>query len=259
MLDAHVHIEKGDYTIQWITEFVNVALKRGLSEIYLLEHSHRFKEFKDIYKNFAQYNDYQKSWLDKKLKLSLDDYKGLILKVKSEKFPIKIKFGLEVCYEEGMEENISNILQGFNWDFVTGSVHWVDGWGFDHKKEHWNTVDVDKAYKRYYEIMKSLIRSQLFNIVAHPDSIKCFGFNPSSSLNHIYIEIAELLKEHNVGAEQNSGLHYRFGHMDLGMNKEMYDIFKSKNVQIYTASDAHYPEDTGRFIYELNEREKHAK
>lgn len=253
MIDTHIHIEKGDYSIEWVKEFVNVALNRGLTEIYLLEHSHRFKEFMGIYKNFIRYNDYQKSWLDRKFKLSLEDYKNFILKVKKEKFPIKIKFGLEICYEEGTEEIIKNTLENFQWDFITGSVHWVDGWGFDHKKEHWVTIDVDRVYKRYYEIMKNLIKSQLFNIVAHPDSIKCFGYNPSFDLTETYFEIADLVNKYNMSAEHNSGLYYRYGHEELGLNRKMHDIFKSKNVHICTASDAHKPEDTGKYIRELNQ------
>lgn len=253
MIDTHIHIEKGNYTVEWINEFIHVALDRGLTEIYLLEHSHRFKEFKDIYKGIIQYNDYQKNWLDRKMKLSLDDYKNFILDIRRLEFPIKIKFGLEVCYVEGMEQITKNVLDNFQWDFITGSVHWIDGWGFDHKKEHWVGIDVDKAYKRYYEITENLIKSQLFNIVAHPDSIKCFGYNPSFDLVETYSKIADLLNKYNVSAEQNSGLYYRYEHGDLGMNKTMYYIFKSKNVHICTASDAHKPEDIGKCIKELHE------
>lgn len=45
MIDGHVHIERGNYTLDWINEFVKYALERGISEIYFLEHSYRFKEF----------------------------------------------------------------------------------------------------------------------------------------------------------------------------------------------------------------------
>lgn len=253
MIDTHIHIERGNYSLEWINEFVEVALSRGLSEIYLLEHSHRFKEFKKVYDNIGNYNDFQKSWLNRKMKISLNDYKNFILDMNKNKFPIKIKFGLEVCFIEGTEEIVKNILHDFKWDFVTGSVHWIDGWGFDHKKEHWFDIDVNKAYIRYYKIMKNLIKSKLFNIVAHPDSVKCFGYHPSYDLEQTYYEIADLLNNYNVIAEQNSGLYYRYNHEDLGMNRKMYDIFKSKNVCLCTGSDAHRPEDTGKYIKELNE------
>ena len=39
MIDAHVHLEKGDYSVEWIEQFVAYAIKRNIDEIYFLEHS----------------------------------------------------------------------------------------------------------------------------------------------------------------------------------------------------------------------------
>lgn len=253
MIDGHVHIERGPYTIDWINEFVRYGLERGLSQICFLEHSHRFIEFKDIYTDIAGYNEFQRSWFENKMKLQIEEYKNLILEARNREFPLKINFGLEVCYVEGTEDIVRNALDGFRWDFVTGSVHWIDNWGFDHKKEFWDGKDVDKVYARYYDTMKKLIRSELFNNVAHPDSIKCFGHYPSFDLAETYIEIADLLNKHNMQVEQSAGLYMNYGYNQLGMSKTMYDILKSKSVRILTASDAHRPEDTGRYIKELYE------
>ena len=49
MRDVHIHIERGNYTKEWIDRFVEQAMNMGLEEIYLLEHSHRFKEFAPMY------------------------------------------------------------------------------------------------------------------------------------------------------------------------------------------------------------------
>lgn len=251
LIDAHVHIEKGSYTVEWVNEFVRAAIGRGLTAIHLLEHSHRFREFSGIYEDVVKHDDYQKNWLDRKMKLSLDDYKDFVSDMRKREFPVKIRFGLEVCYVEGKEQITKEALDDFDWDFVTGSVHWIDGWGFDHKKKDWSGIDVDRAYGRYYGIMKNLVKSDLFDTVAHPDSIKCFGYNASFDLRETYREIADLLNEFGMSAEQNSGLHYRYGHEDLGMNEAMYGVFKERKVRICTASDAHKPEDTGKYIKEL--------
>ncbi|HBR31007.1 MAG TPA: hypothetical protein DD733_02875 [Clostridiales bacterium] len=45
MIDAHIHLERGPYTLQWINEFVKTAVSRGIDEIWLLEHCYRFSEF----------------------------------------------------------------------------------------------------------------------------------------------------------------------------------------------------------------------
>ena len=39
MVDAHVHLEKGSYCIEWIQEFIQYALSRNINEIYFLEHT----------------------------------------------------------------------------------------------------------------------------------------------------------------------------------------------------------------------------
>lgn len=49
MIDAHVHLEKGDYSVEWINKFVGYAVKRNIDEVYFLEHTHIFKECRNLY------------------------------------------------------------------------------------------------------------------------------------------------------------------------------------------------------------------
>lgn len=254
MIDCHIHLERGNYTVEWLNKFVETAVHRGIDEIYLLEHSHRFREFSSMYESIADYSSYQKEWFERKRNayLSIKDYILFIEQAKQITYPIKLKFGLEVCYFEGYEHLINEILHSYPFDFATGSVHWVDGFGFDHKKELWDNIDVDKLYVRYYEIMERLIESDLFTGVAHPDSIKAFGHKPSFNLAGIYGKIAELLNKHNMYAEQSGGLHLNYSSKcELGMNEAMLKVFTHKGVCILTASDAHKPEDVGANIIEL--------
>lgn len=30
MIDAHVHLEKGDYSVEWIEQFIEYAVKRNI-------------------------------------------------------------------------------------------------------------------------------------------------------------------------------------------------------------------------------------
>lgn len=254
IMDCHIHLERGPYTIEWLNEFVKTAVNRGLDEIYLLEHSHRYNEFVPMYQSVCDYSDYQREWFQRKNKgnLSIKDYTSFIEHAKQKTYPIKVKFGLEVCYFEGYEQLIHEVLDSYPFDFATGSVHWVDGFGFDHKKELWNTIDVDKTYIRYYEIMQKLIESDLFTGVAHPDSIKAFGHKLSYDLADTYSKLADLLCKHHMYAEQSGGLHLNYSSdCELGMNATMLKIFADKGVKILTASDAHSPQNVGANIMEL--------
>jgi histidinol-phosphatase (PHP family) len=253
MIDAHVHIERGPYKIEWVEQFVRQAVERGVQTLYLLEHSHRFIEFSSLYSEVVNYNSYQRDWLNSKMQVSLDEYQNLIKRVRDYKWPIDLRFGLEICYIKGKEQLIYDTTKYFDWDFLTGSVHWLDGWGFDHRAEFWEGQDKDEIYSTYYSTMTNLIKSGLFNILAHPDSIKCFGHNSSKDLSDIYKAIALLLKTFGMQVEQSAGLFLNYNHHELGMNKRLLHILKDNEVNIITATDAHKPEDVGAYLPDLQQ------
>ena len=76
--DLHIHIERGEYSRQWIEKFINQAVKMNIGEINLLEHSVRIKEFHPTFKEAREYSLYQKRWVEGKREQahSLDEYKA---------------------------------------------------------------------------------------------------------------------------------------------------------------------------------------
>lgn len=252
LIDAHIHIERGPYNKEWIQQFVKKAIEVGLDEICLLEHSHRFIEFKPMYFSVSEYSDYQKNWIQGKNRISIKEYTSLINDMRHYQFPIKIRWGLEVCYFPDSEKLISDLINSYNFDFITGSIHWVNGFGFDHKSELWNGIDVNELYKNYYDLMLLLIKSGLFTGVAHPDSIKCFNYFPSYNLLPTYERLALALRNTDMYVEQSGGLALNYGYMETGMNKNMLNVFQKSGVKICTASDAHRPGDVGANIIKMS-------
>ena len=75
MIDGHIHIERGDYTVEWIQQFVDKAVEMKLDEIWLLEHCYRFAEFLPMYDAVCAYSDYINKWFHRKAGvLNLDDF-----------------------------------------------------------------------------------------------------------------------------------------------------------------------------------------
>ncbi|MPN13274.1 hypothetical protein SDC9_160595 [bioreactor metagenome] len=138
-------------------------------------------------------------------------------------------------------------------NFLVGSVHFIDNFAFDHKAEHWNGMDVDRLYRRYFEISVDLAKSGIYNGIAHPDCIKLFGHKPSFSLLPYYEELGKALAVNNMYAEQSSGIKRRVN-AEIGMNSDMLNAMKWHGVKIVTASDAHCPEDVGLYLYEAKEK-----
>ena len=186
MKDVHIHIERGPYTKEWIDTFVKQAVEMGLDEIYLLEHSHRFQEFSPMYAGIRSYSEYQNSWYEKRTGCTIKQYTDLIAEMRQYTFPIQIKWGLEVCSFPDYENLISDFITSFPFDFATGSIHWVNGFDFDHRAEFWKDINVELLYNQYYDSMLALVNSGLFTGLAHPDSIKCFHFFHAGDLTPKY-------------------------------------------------------------------------
>ena len=257
MRDVHVHFLHGNpvgYNIDFFEGFIKHAQKVGLDEIYLLEHTDHFTEFEKVYEPIKSYNEFQKNWIAKRMNGSIGEYISFINKVKNNSYPVKVKFGLEVCYIPETADILSDLLKNYEFDFLTGSVHWIDGWGFDHpgQKELWRSKNIDETYKRYYEIMFRLCESGLFSGLAHPDSIKCFGYIPAIDLTDYYEKLAALLNKHGMYTENSGGLRLNYSsNIELGLNSQLLSILRKNNVHIETASDAHQQSDVGANILEL--------
>lgn len=246
MKDLHIHIERGPYTVEWIERFIDKAVQMELEEICLLEHSIRFKDFHPTFKEASEYNLYQKKWFNAKAKTaqSLDDFKRLAAEIRGREYPVKISFGLEICYFEQHKDYISDITDDGFFDYLLGSVHWVDNWTFNQRKYQWLGKSTDYIYKRYFELENSLVESGIFDIIAHPDLITCHDLYPGFDLSDTYRELCENIKAHNMCLEMNTS-------KGLGINKQFFDIAGSVGVDFSTGSDAHRAEDVGRKIKEV--------
>ncbi len=255
MTDVHVHMERGPYTIEWIAEFVAYAKSNGINELHLLDHSYLFREFLPMYNGVRQKSDYIDKWLRRKAGVHvLDEYFRLIEAARACDFGLKIKFGIEICYLPDHIRHVEQLIKDTPLDFIVGSVHFIDNFAFDHKPEHWNGLDVDHLYRRFFEISVDLAETGIFNGLAHPDSVKLFGHTPSFALDTYYDSLAFALAKSNMYAEQNRGISRRTN-APSGMNHALYTAMKRYNVRIQTASDAHIPEDVGagiKYFYDNN-------
>lgn len=253
--DGHIHLENGPLSVDYAMRFVEAAINVNMQEIQILDHTHRFLEFAPMYEHLKLASPKQREWLEKKKLEPLSTFDQLIHDMKQKNLPITVRWGLEVCYDPTQKAFIKNVLSQHNYDFVIGSIHSIDGKLYDmpfSKQILWDVEDVDHIYKRYYEIMEDMIASDLFTQIGHPDQLKLFHNEPMYDLTPTYHRIAKLAKEHDVYMENNTGIHYRYGHEDVGTNPLFLNILKQYGVKIMTASDAHVSEHVGQCIAQIS-------
>lgn len=253
MIDGHTHLEKGPLSKEYVLEFVKEAINKGIDDLQVLDHSHRFKEFEPMYKSMKTI-DSQTDWLNHDFRNSLSEYLDLIREVKELSLPIKVSFGLEVCYRRKDEEFLRDLLKNYHFDFLVGSVHSLFDIAYDSSwsvEYLWNKYSTDLIYKEYFKESYSLIESNLFSQIGHPDTIKMFNYYPSFDATPYYDKLAKLANIHNVKIENNTGCYYRYNHKDKGLNEKVLKVFKDNNCKMITVSDAHRPEDVGNYIKDI--------
>lgn len=251
--DYHMHFEYGSYDLNWVQGFFDSAKARGIEEIGISEHSHGFVEFKDLYDEELILDDsivgnYQKKWLQKnKFKYSLDDYFTFMDDLKAKGYPVQT--GIEICNFKN-QTKVKEIIRQYEFDYVIGSVHFLKGWGYDFSdiKEEWNRHRLADIYDWYAEEIEGLCQGGLYDILGHPFNIRLFKFLPDFDVTPVLERVAKALKAANMAIDINTGTLYRYPIAEISPYPDFLKIAKAYELPIITSSDAHQPEDCGRYI-----------
>ena len=143
-----------------------------------------------------------------------------------------VKLGLEVDYVGARQDELAVLLEPYPWDYLLGSVHWIDGQAVDQQPGLWAEASVDEVWKRYFGALAELASSGHVDVLAHPDLAKIFGLRPDRVeypvLDGVALEIS------------TAGLRKPVG--------ELYPAapMLASRPPITLASDAHVPADVGR-------------
>ena len=194
---------------------------------------------------------------DQKYRMKMDDieyYYTEILRLK-EKYrnDIEIKYGYEVDYLPNFHEE--SILCDKNIDYLIGSVHFLDSWGFDNPEfiGEYEKRDINQVHEEYYKTINAMAKSELFDIVGHLDLIKVFKFFPTKDMSeHIY-EALKAIKNSGMVIEVNfAGMRKPIGQQYPSL--DILELAFELDIPITFGSDAHSVEQIGlnrEKVYEL--------
>ncbi len=238
IVDYHMHLrdERNDiaHRAQAVEPFVEHAVEQGVDEIGFTEHVYYFASTRELWTREYQIE---------RCVYDLDAYVDAILEAKKRGLPVKL--GLEVDWFPPANERLAELLAPYPWDYLLGSVHWIDGESVDSTPDRgaWVRWSPAEVWRRYAEELAKAARSGLFDVLSHPDLAKIFGTRGDDER---YAEIAAAVDEADITLEiSTAGLRKPVG--------ELYPderLLRASRAPVTLASDAHEPQTVG---YEIQQ------
>ncbi len=210
------------------------AIEIGLDEIGFSEH----KDF-DPQESAVGYFDYAL-------------YRNEIERAREEfGCALNIRLGVEIDYQRWFENEIRDFLAIHAFDFVIGSVHYVDGQMLM-TPEYNAGKTVEEAYQLYFDAVADSVRSGLIDIVGHLEyanrrGVPAFGpYNPTPYRDQVAGLFGEMVRC-GVALEINTaGLRQGVGHTyPCSAHVQLYASLGGKLLSV--GSDSHDPHDLGAF------------
>ncbi len=180
-----------------------------------------------------------------------DCYREMIRSVSGGE-PPRVLMGIEADYYDGCLSFLRDWLPRQPLDFVLGSVHYLNNWGFDNPDERavWDSVDVKATWRTYFQLIRELAKTRLFDAVAHLDLPKKFGYRPPDAA---LIEMAKPALDEIAAAGMaieinSSGLRRPVG--EIYPSLMLLEMAREREIPICFGSDAHRPEEVGYMFEE---------
>jgi len=237
LINTHTHTFLSGHGEGTVAEVVSAAVQEGLSTLAITEHYPLSKAFDPNNKVSMPFD-------------SLDNYCNDIRAAQAVHPELEVLLGCELDWLGDDEDRQLSNASFTRFDIVLGSVHLIDGWAFDAPSSHegWKKRGADYVWKRYFDIWcEAVLSDKPFTVMSHPDLPKKFGYYPSFSLDDLYSQAAEAIRNSGRMVEVNTS----------GANlacKEMYpakallrEFFKA-GIPCTVGTDAHHPKNVATGI-----------
>lgn len=174
----------------------------------------------------------------------LGDYVLQIRAAAAETKDLKVRLGIEADYFPETVEDLRGRLAPFPFDFVIGSVHYVDRFPIDEKSAHWDALSQDERnemWRQYWLRVRGLAESRVFDFLAHPDLPKKFGHRPTIDLTAEITDALDALEAADMAIEINTAgwsLPAQEAYPTLSFLREAH----RRGIPLLINADAHFPE-----------------
>ncbi|HET7638134.1 MAG TPA: PHP domain-containing protein [Ktedonobacteraceae bacterium] len=184
--DFHSHVSRSS-----AREMVLSAQQKGLHVLGLSEHIFQMVEARSTLEHMQ---------LEGPL-LTFSEYIAAV-RAAGQDASVTLRLGLEVDFIPGKNEQIQAFLRDYDWDFLIGSVHEVNGLQIENKRK-WDREEGEALWLRYMALLRAAVSSGYFSLVSHPVRMRVANAWLPHNLDQELEQLAAEAARCNVALEVN--------------------------------------------------------
>lgn len=229
--DYHTHHRRCGHASGELRDVVEAALERNLAAIGLSDHAPML---------FLQGDHPQPGTA-----MAKSEFPGYVREMHDLKREyaqrVRVNVGVEADYVPGFVDAYRALLDGGDFDYVIGSVHFIDGWHLFQERRPEGATRED-LWDRALVLTREAAETGLFSMLGHLDVLKTKGHLPMQWDTPTLHETLDAVKDANVAIELNTS----------GWRKRAAECFPSlgiltlaakRGIPVVLGSDAHRPQD----------------
>ncbi|MDI6795618.1 MAG: histidinol-phosphatase [Desulfatibacillaceae bacterium] len=232
LADYHVHTRLCNHATGSMGEFVEQACALGLEEMAFLDHLTLTPGGQRLSMSPHELGLYHLA-----ARRLARQYQGRI----------RVRIGIEIDYFPQAMGLAKELSSRFDFDVLTASVHFVDGWNMVSHKTQASSPFADPCImaESYLNALEGLLEDPFFDVIGHLDIFKKFSGKAAQIPRQRMECIIKKIADAGLCVEINtSGLSH--GAAEIYPSEEWIKALAKAGVGVTLGSDAHAPKDVGR-------------
>jgi histidinol-phosphatase (PHP family) len=234
--DLHTHHDRCGHATGKIRDYIEAAIQNGLQVIGISDHSpHFYKDEEHAYPGIAM------------AKSEFSHYVSEVLQLKEiYKDKIEVLLGVESDFFTDHKDLYRNIYRSYPFDYIIGSVHYVNGVNIFNKSRWDGLTELDclREKEMYYDLIQQSACSGMFDVLGHIDAMKGFFPQFSNIPTDVVDQTLKVIAKAQVAIEINTS----------GKNKDCGGWYPANEileracyygVKVTFGSDSHTPDRVG--------------
>jgi len=178
----------------------------------------------------------------------LPEYVNAVSAAAQRNDDICLRLGIELDWFDGHDAALRDVVDAHPFDFILGSVHFVGEFPVDGNPHRWGGLsqnEIDDIHSGYWARVRTMAESGLFDVAAHLDLPKKFGYRPREEPWALIDAALDAIAEARMVVEVNTaGWHKACG--DAYPSVEILRACHDRGIATTISADAHRPEHLTR-------------